>query len=86
MQPNDRLSTTNYCLADPGRAYIVYFPEGGKATLDLTSAEGMFAVQWFIPLLQRMVSGPVPLSGGDYQTIAPPFSGVAVLILQKKDH
>jgi hypothetical protein len=25
-----------YCLADPGRAYLIYLPEGGKAVVDLT--------------------------------------------------
>lgn len=38
-----------YCLAKPGRCYVVYLPTGGTANLDLTQATGAFRVGWFNP-------------------------------------
>jgi hypothetical protein len=40
---------SKYCLAEPGREYLVYLPNGGTATLDLTDAPGRFTVRWFNP-------------------------------------
>ena len=34
------------CLANPGREYLVYLPDGGEVQLDLTKAPGKFAVEW----------------------------------------
>ena len=31
MIPHNELSSTTYCLADPGSAYLVYLPDGDKA-------------------------------------------------------
>ena len=53
MTPQDRLSSTTYCLANPGQEYVVYFPEGGSATLDLRSVAADYAVEWFIPVLKH---------------------------------
>ena len=40
MIPRSELSTTTYCLADEGEAYLVYLPEGGEAKIDLKNADG----------------------------------------------
>ena len=37
MMPHGDLASTKYCLAQPGVAYIVYLPEGGEATVDLSA-------------------------------------------------
>ena len=41
--------TTDYVFAQPGQAYAVYLPSGGEAELDLSAADGAFAVRWFDP-------------------------------------
>ena len=37
MTPRDELSTTRYCLAEPGKAYLVYQPKSGAFTVQLTA-------------------------------------------------
>ena len=46
---NSKHDNSRYCLASHGELYLVYLPEGGEATLDLSSADGAFTVQWFDP-------------------------------------
>ncbi|MHC4720548.1 MAG: putative collagen-binding domain-containing protein [Planctomycetota bacterium] len=36
-----------WCLAEPGKVYAVYLPEGGTTQLNL--AEGTYIVQWYNP-------------------------------------
>lgn len=81
--PHPELSSTTYCLADPGNEYLVYFPEGGEAKIDLRGQEGNYSVEWFIPLTERIVIGPKPVKGGDYLEIEPPTILDAVLYLKK---
>jgi hypothetical protein len=38
-----------YLLANPGRVYAVYMPEGGQARLDLTGVQGRYRLRWFNP-------------------------------------
>ncbi|MBM4083536.1 MAG: hypothetical protein FJ272_02005 [Planctomycetes bacterium] len=49
MTPRNDLASTQYCLADPGKEYLVYLPEGGEVTVDLTAASRTLAVEWFNP-------------------------------------
>ncbi|MEM7627081.1 MAG: DUF5060 domain-containing protein [Planctomycetota bacterium] len=45
--PSD--TNARYCLVKPGELYLVYLPDGGTSTLDLSDAKGDFTVQWFNP-------------------------------------
>jgi hypothetical protein len=38
-----------WCLAEPGRIYLVYLPEGGKVALDLSQETVEFDAFWFDP-------------------------------------
>lgn len=82
MVPHDKLASTGYCLAAPGRAYLVYVPTGGKATVSLQKAESRFAVQWFGPSNGKTIAG-APVSGGEDCQFVAPFSGDAVLTLSR---
>jgi hypothetical protein len=42
----DRSPNEAYCLAEPGRQYAVYFPDGGAVTLDVSAAKGKLEVRW----------------------------------------
>jgi hypothetical protein len=46
---NEKHDNSVYCLAQAGRLYLVYLPQGGTAQLDLAGANGDFAVAWFNP-------------------------------------
>ncbi|MFC1718416.1 DUF6298 domain-containing protein [Candidatus Poribacteria bacterium] len=47
----DLLSETGeseaYLLANPGQAYAVYFPTGGRATITLESGDSTYLLRWF---------------------------------------
>jgi hypothetical protein len=84
MIPRSELSLTGYCLANEGTEYLIYFPESVEGRIDLRHSKGEFEAEWFIPLMNRTVKIPRPLSGGDYLEVEPPTSLDAVLYLKKK--
>jgi hypothetical protein len=43
---NDRKNNEAYLLAEPGRQYAVYFPDGGSVIIDLADAEGEMKYRW----------------------------------------
>ena len=57
MTPQDDLASTKYCLADPGKAYVVYIPSGGKVKVALGQAKNRFAVEWIHPSTGKAVAG-----------------------------
>jgi hypothetical protein len=79
MTPHDALTTTGYCLADPGTAYLVFLPDGGEATIDLTAACAL-TVEWMHPVSGAITPGET-VYGGASRTLAAPFTGPAVLYL-----
>ncbi|MGD9495300.1 MAG: putative collagen-binding domain-containing protein [Armatimonadota bacterium] len=81
--PHDELASTRYCLADPGKEYLVYLPEGGEVTLDLTGLGGEFAAEWFNPSTGEH-AGTVVVRAGGTRSLTAPFEGDAVLYLQRK--
>jgi hypothetical protein len=42
----DREPNEAFAAADPGRAYVTYFTNGGSVTLDLHNAKGQFELAW----------------------------------------
>ncbi|HRO45713.1 DUF6298 domain-containing protein [Agriterribacter sp.] len=84
MIPRSDLSTTTYCLANPGEEYLVFFPQGGKATINLWHVKGEVDIEWFIPAQNRLVKGVVPVAGGYFTNFEAPYTGPAVLYLKKK--
>jgi len=81
MTPRSELASTGFCLADPGNEYLVYLPEGGEATVDLSSASDPMAVEWFNPRSGDAVAGARADRGGK-RTFQSPFTGDAVLYLK----
>jgi hypothetical protein len=81
--PHGELASTKYCLANPGQEYLVYLPEGGEATLDLSAASGDFAAEWVHPTKGTTTAGAAA-AGGARRTFKAPFPGDAVLYLRKK--
>ncbi len=50
MQPFDGVTgAAAVALAEPGKVYVVYLPQGGKVTVDLSAAQGPLTAQWFNP-------------------------------------
>ena len=79
MTPRNLLTeadATTWCLADPGRTYLVYALKGGRFVLDLTTARGPFAARWFDPRTGKLTpargghvsgGGPVAFTPPDHQ-------------------
>ncbi len=84
MTPREDLATTRYCLAKPGYEYLIYFPESGRATVDLTDVQGELEVEWFIPVTNQTLKNPNTVKGGYFANFTAPFVGDAVLYLKKK--
>jgi hypothetical protein len=82
MKHNDALTSSaeDYCLAKVGEVYAVYLPNGGTTGLDLGSATGEFAVQWYNP----RAGGPLrdgtvtKIAGPGARSIGLPPSGVTL--------
>jgi hypothetical protein len=82
MTPRADLASTGYCLAAPGKEYLVYLPEGGAVTVDLSAASNDLAVEWLDPTAGKtFTASAVP--GGARREITAPFDGDAVLLLTR---
>jgi hypothetical protein len=46
MQADNDLAEGGMCLAEPGKAYLVYLPDGGDTVVDLSAASGTMACEW----------------------------------------
>jgi hypothetical protein len=81
MVPHGELASTKYCLANPGNEYLLYLPDEGETTIDLSRAVGRFRIEWMHPTLGTTTSGE-PVQGSARQTLKAPFRGDAVLYLR----
>jgi hypothetical protein len=77
--PHSELSSTGYCLADPGREYLVYQPEAGPFTLRLEP--GTYAVEWHDPATGETMAGDDAAAGASATKLAAPFGGGCVAYL-----
>ena len=80
-RPAGELTSTGYCLAVPGREYLVYLPDGGEATVDLSAAQGRLSVEWTHPITGKITAGG-EIDGGVKRTLKAPFGGDVVLYLR----
>jgi Family of unknown function (DUF6298) len=80
MTPQNDLASTKYCLAHPGREYLVYQPAGGKE-FSVELKRGTYRFEWF-----RAVHGAADGDGRieveGTHTFKAPFEGEAVLHLK----
>lgn len=85
MKPAERLSATRYCLADPGREYVIFQHDKGEFTVDLKDARGTFQAEWLDVNADKTVTAK-PVEGGAARTFTTPFPGPAVLYLRQQTH
>jgi hypothetical protein len=78
-KPRPSLSSTGFCLANPGVEYLVYQPYAKPFSVQLTP--GTYRYEWFNPTSNLVATtGSVVASGGK-QTFTSPFTGDAVLYI-----
>jgi hypothetical protein len=81
VAPLPDLASSGYCLADPGREYIVYLPKGDTVTVDLTAATGPLVVQWLEADANNLQDGG-QVAGGARRELKSPIKGPAVVHLK----
>ena len=81
--PQNALSSTGYCLADPGMSYLIFAPEGGSIEVDLKAGKELFAVEWRNLVTHKRITAS-KASGGAKRTFQAPFNSAAVLFLEKE--
>jgi hypothetical protein len=80
-QPRPDLASTRFCLAVPGRKYLVYQPASGAFSVDLRASGRSFRVEWFQPSTGRRWFDRI--RGGDVRTLTPPVGGPVVVYLRR---
>jgi hypothetical protein len=82
MTPRGELSTTGYCLAAPGKEYLVYQPGEGPFQVQLEGRDdATFAMEWFDPKTGAATKGK-QVKAAKEARFEPPFAGDAVLYLK----
>ncbi len=82
MRPDERLSNTRYCLAAPGKEYLVFQHNKGEFTVDLKDAAGVLSVEWLNVNTDRAIEAKA-VEGGAVRTFTTPFPGPAALHLKR---
>ncbi|MBO3803742.1 MAG: hypothetical protein JTT11_07750 [Candidatus Brockarchaeota archaeon] len=80
MRPVNELSSTGYCLANPGSEYLVYQPESGTFAVKLEA--GSYRYEWFNPRTGSAAGEDILTVPGGSRSFIPPFGGDAVLFLK----
>ena len=84
MRPRGDLASTGYCLANVVQApaeLLVFAPDGGVFSVDLTDVKSELQTEWFQPTTGRPCPG-TDTRGGSRQTFQAPFNGPAVFFLR----
>jgi len=83
-RPAGELTSTGYCLAVPGKEYLVFLPEGGEVSVDLSDcdAAGLFAVEWF-EVATGATRSARPVAAGQAVTLTSPFDDAAAVYLRQ---
>jgi hypothetical protein len=80
--PHNELASTTYCLANPGKEYLIYLPKGGDVTVDISAANGKFSMEWCHPVTGSVTPGE-PAEGEAKRSFTSPIPGEAVLYLHR---
>lgn len=81
MAPHDELSSSRYCLANPGAEYLIFLPEGYEVHVDLTGSKRTYSAEWMHPVTGITIGGGT-VTGGIKPDFFVPFAGPAVLYLK----
>jgi hypothetical protein len=79
---SDRKPNEAYCLANPGKEYAVYFPDGGEVTLGISDVKGNMKAKW-LDIAQSKWETQQTLETGRSVTLRAPQSGPWVVLVSK---
>ncbi len=83
-RPCNDMSSTKYCLANPGTEYLIFQPEIGQFTVDLSDACHELTVEWFNPVTGEMTPGGSVKGGNKEQVFSPEFSPAVLYLYTQK--
>jgi hypothetical protein len=78
---SDRKPNEAYCIANPGKEYAVYFPNGGQVTLDISTMKKPTTVQWLDIMKSRWLDAQ-RLEGKSKLTLRCPSRGYWAVLVQ----
>jgi hypothetical protein len=81
--PRNELSSTAYCLANPGKEYLVYNP-GDPKSFAVSLASGAYEFEWFNPTTGAVAGKGRFTATEGRRSFAAPFDGDAVLHVRKR--
>ncbi len=82
MVPENDLASSAYCLAEKGKEYLVYLPEGNEVTVNLTDASRDLKVEWFNPNTGETVNQG-KIKGGHVPVMKSPFGDDDAVLYMK---
>ncbi|MBC7328596.1 hypothetical protein H5T87_10890 [bacterium] len=82
MRPLPELASSGYCLAEPGKTYIIYVPDGIEVKVDLREVKGKLKVEWLHPIDYNSTSAGL-IEGGNWQSFKPPMESDFVLLIYR---
>lgn len=80
---SEREANEAYCLAEPGKQYAVYFPDGGQVRLDVSAVKGPLQVRWLDINRSRWQEPQTITGGGTVKLQAPGKGHWGVVIVAK---
>lgn len=85
LAPESRSRNEAYCMADPPRAYGVYFTDGGQVLVDVSAAgDGELTLRW-LDIMAGKWSNPLPLPTQDGQAkLTTPAAGYWAALIKTK--
>ena len=79
----DRAPNEAYCIANPGKEYAVYFPNGGEVTVDVRSLKGSATLTW-LDIMKSQWADPGRIEGGGaHRTLRCPAQGHWAVLIQR---
>ena len=85
MVPRKELASSGYCLAHASKSaaeYLVYLPEGGRVTVDLSQSAGEMKLAWLNPADGTVKHGSTARGGARREFLSPLAQGDAVLVIR----
>jgi hypothetical protein len=80
LEPSDKLVSTGWCLANPGREYVVFQNQAVPFTLEITGAQSPLQAEWFNPHTGRRTAAG-SLRNGTTNLTPPAAWGQTPLVL-----
>ena len=82
-RPSSELASTKYCLANPGKQYLVYKPAGTDEAVTIEAQAGTYRYEWFDPTSGTQVSAGTQTIPDGKTKFPCPIQGDAVLYLAR---